>query len=390
MKLKKNIYLYYAISFLNACLFMIPIRYFFFVNFLKFWIWNAILINTLSWLVSLIFEVHSWWWADRFWRKKMYILWMILTILWFSFYIWSLDFYLYVFSGIFLWLWYALTSWNIEAIIHDSLEEQWLEKDYDNIQSNSYILMFSWRAISSLIAWYLYFYWELLPFIATIICYFLSLILVLFIDQVKQRKSTEINDFQHIKTAFNFLLSKKDLMILIIFLWLFFSWIWNIYWFTYQPYLESIWIEIKDIWIVYFFISAFSAIWSYLMKKIQSKVKTFKILWFMFLGLFLVSCMFSYFDNLFWVIPILILCILFWFVMIVWNNYIIKRSPKTHKSTMLSIFSFAGSLWYFSFWVISWYIVEFTSLNSLYYFLPILIFFVFISFIYSSKKQKLI
>lgn len=48
MKLRNNIILFYAISFLQACIFYIPIRYFFFVNYHNFWIWDAILIETFS------------------------------------------------------------------------------------------------------------------------------------------------------------------------------------------------------------------------------------------------------------------------------------------------------------------------------------------------------
>lgn len=386
MNLKKNILLYYAISFFNACLFMIPIRYFFFVNYLNFWIGEAILINTLSWLVSMFFEVHSWWWADRFWRKKLYIIWLLSVIFCFSFYLWATSFYLFVISSFFMWFWYALTSWNLEALIHDNLEEKWLEKEYDKIQSNSYIIMFSWRAISSLIAWYLFFYNPLYPFSATIICYAISLILIFFIHSPKQELSDEKGDTKHLKKAFVFLLENKNLLFVIVFLGFIFSWIWNIYWFTYQPYLENIWIKIKDIWIIYFFISAFSAFWSYIIKKLQSKLNIFTILTSMFVCLLIVSLMFSYFDNLFWILPILILCILFWFVMTIGNSYLIKYSPKTHKSTILSIFSLAGSIWYFAFWVTSGYIAQIFSLKILYNILPLLVFTVLLAYIFFFRQ----
>jgi len=155
MKLKQNILLFYVINFFQACVFLIPIWYFFFVNYLNFWISNAILINTISWLVTLLFEIHSWWWADRFWRKKIYIFWILFNIIWFSSYLWAWEVYLFLISAFFLWIWYSFTSWNLEALIHDNLEEEWNLKDYHYIQSNQYIIWFTWRALSSLLAWYL-------------------------------------------------------------------------------------------------------------------------------------------------------------------------------------------------------------------------------------------
>ena len=222
MKLKNNILLFYVINFFEACIFLIPIRYFFFVNYLNFWIGNAILINTISWLVTLLFEVHSWGWADRFWRKKIYIFWLLAWVIWFSFYLWATEFYLFLISAFFLWIWYAFTSWNLEALIHDHLEEEWKLKEFNNIESNHHIIKFMWRALSSLLAWYLFFYSEYYPIIASIICYIIAIILVFFIHSPKQYLSEEETDYKHIKKALTFLNERKEMLFMIIFLGLFF------------------------------------------------------------------------------------------------------------------------------------------------------------------------
>lgn len=386
MKLKTNILLFYAINFFLSCVFLIPIWYFFFVNYLNFWLGTAILINTISWLFTILFEVHSWAWADRFWRKKIYILWLISGIIGFSFYLWATNVYLFFISAFFLWLCYALTSWNLEALIHDSLEQEGKLKEYGKIQSNQYISLFTWKALSSLLAWYLFFYNEFYPIIATIICYLIAIILVWFINSPKQILSQETNDFSHIKKGLIYLLEQKKMLFMIIFLWFLFSWFGNIYWFTYQPYLEKIGLHIKDIGIIYFFISIFSAFWSYIIKKIQEKIAPFSLLTIMFLWLIIVSILFSIFDNLLWLFPIALLSILFGFIMILGNIYLIELSPKTHKSTILSIFSFAWSIWYFLFWSIAWYMVEVFTLKKVYIVLPFLISFIFIIWVLYYKK----
>ena len=390
MKLKQNIILFYIINFLQACVFLIPIWYFFFVNYLNFWIWDAILITTLPWLISMFFEIHSWWWADRFWRKSIYIIWILSWLFWFSFYLWADKIYLFLISAFFLWIYFALTSWNLEALIHDSLEEEWNLKEYSKIQSNQYILLFIWRWISSLLAWYLFFYNEYYPIIATIAVYIIATILVFFIHSPKQELSEESSDLKHIKKAFIFLKENKKMIFLIISVWFIISWIWNIYRFTYQPYLEEIWINIKEIWIIYFLISAFSAFWSYIIKNIIDKISTFKIITFLYIVLIIVSFMFSYFKNIFWIVPILILSVIFWFLMILWNTYLIKHSPKTHKSTILSIFSLSVSIWYFSMSAISWYIAQIYSLEKVYTAIPfiiIAIFFIWIIYFKNIDKK---
>ena len=385
IKLKNNILLFYAINFFEACMFLIPIWYFFFVNYLNFWIGNAILINTVSWLVALLFEVHSWWWSDRLWRKKVYIVWLLLYIIWYSFYLWAGDVYLFLISAFFVWVWYAITSWNLEALIHDNLEEEWKVKEYNKIQSNQYIILFTWRALSSLLAWYLFFYNEMYPIYASIICFVIAIILTFFLYSPKQEVSEETTNYKHIKKALLYLLEKKKMLFMIIFWWLFFSWLGNIYWFTYQPYLEQIWLNIKDVWIIYFFISAFSALWSYIIKKMLDKVWSFSILNFMFVWLILISFMFSIFNNMIWLLPIALLSVLFWFVMILWNTYLIKHSPKTHKSTILSIYSFAWSIWYFTFWTIAWYMAELFTLEAVYNVLPFIILVVFCFWLFCYK-----
>lgn len=178
------------------------------------------------------------------------------------------------------------------------------------------------------------------------------------------------------------------MLFIIIFLGFFFSWIWNIYWFTYQPYLEQIWINIKNMWIIYFFISLCSALGSFIIKKYIKKISSFSLLKLMFIILILISFMFRFFDNFFGIVPIILLSILFGFLMIFWNTYLIKKSPKTHKSTVLSIFSFAGSIWYFLFWSIAGYMIEFFTIDILYNFLPFFTISIFITCLFYLKQIK--
>lgn len=387
MYLKRNVALFYVTTFFQSMWFSYPIWYFFLVNYLKFWAWDAIFINTFIWLVIMLFEVPSWWWADRFGRKKIHIMGSMSVLFGTTFYLWADKVYLFFISSFFLWLGYSLISWNLEALIHDNIEEDWKwESEYNKIQSNEYILMYLGRAFSALFAWYLYFHHQTFPYIANIVCYSIGLILLFFIHSPKQELSHEKNDFAHIKKALVFLSSRKDMLLLIFFTGVVYSWLGNIYWFTYQPYLEIIWVDIKDLWVIYFIISIVSAAWSYIIKKLQVRFDAFFITKIMLFALFLSSLMFAFFDNILWVIPILVISLFFGFMMILWNTYLIKTCPKTHKSTILSIYWLWISLWYSVLCTIAWYIMQVTSLKVLYNFLPIVIFILFILFIILDKK----
>ena len=63
---------------------------------------------------------------------------------------------------------------------------------------------------------------------------------------------------------------------------------------------------------------------------------------------------------------IILISITFGFTMPLWNNYLIKNSPKTHKSTILSIYSFWITIWYISFAIPTWYLVDYIWLYKVY------------------------
>jgi MFS family permease len=385
--LNKNIRLFYAINFFDALVFSIPIWLIFFTVYLNFSIWTAIFINVFAWFIAFIFEILSWSWADRFWRKKIYLIWSFLAIIWWSFYLWADKIYLFIISSILIWISIAITSGNLEALIHDHLDENESVKKYDSIQANQYIYLFVWKAIAALFWWYIYIISPTLPFYLNALSMVIVFILILFLHEPKQKKSEYNSDFIHIKEWFNFLWNNKKYLYFILLWGFIFSWFWNIFRFSYQEYLKEIWFHIREYWIIYFFISLFSAFWSYLVKKLQFKYSSFNLLRLINIILLFSSLLFIYFNSIFWIIPIFILSIIFWFIMIIWNNYLIKNSPKTHKSTILSIFSFTISLWYFIFSSISWLFIDIFNLTTVYLYIPIfLAIIISIDFIYFRKK----
>lgn len=388
-KLRKNIKLFYAINFFESLIFSIPIWLIFFTVYQNFSIGTAIFINVFAGLVAFIFEVFSWSWADRFWRKKIYLIWATLAIIWESFYLWADTVWLFLISSVILWVSSAVTSGNLEALIHDHLEEEKQDDKYDNIQANQYIYLFIGKAIAALWWWYLYIISPTLPFYFSITAYIIALILVLLIYEPKQIKSEEKNDFHHIKKSFLYILENKKYLYFIILWGFIFTWFWNIYWFTYQEYLKEIGFHIKEYWMIYFFISLFSAAWTYLVKKLQVTYSSYTLLRSINIILLVISALFLYFNNIFWIIPMFLLSLIFGFIMTIGNSYLIKNSPKSHKSTILSIFSFTVSLGYFVFSAIAWLFIDIFSLKTVYLYIPLLLLLIIaIDTFYFRKKYN--
>ena len=386
--LNKNIILFYLIEFLGACIFTTAIWTFFFTWYLNFSFHTALFITLLSWIVSFIFEIPSWAWADKFGRKKLYLVWILLIILSFSFWLFSKKLYLFIISAIFNWIWFAITSWNLEALIHDSLEETNQEKKFKNIQANAYISLFIWRSLAALLSWYLFVISPLLPIYATIWAYILIFIFVLFISD-KWQKLEKYNDTKtHIKNWFNYLFKDQFLLYFIIILTLV-SAIWNIFWFTYQPYFKEIWVSITNIWILFAITWIFSAIWAHFIKGLQNKFNEKQILYLIIFWLFISAICFYFFNIYFAILGLVIISLIFWTIMSFWNNVLIQKSPKKYKSTILSIFSFFITIWYASFSLISWFIVDYFSLKVLYFWVLILVLFLIVFSLWKLRKFKI-
>lgn len=370
--MKKNIYIFYLISFFQTLTFTTAIWSFFFTSYLTFSFWQALFLITLVWITSIIFEIPTWAWADRFWRKNMFILWTSFILL--NLVFWSLasNFYLFIFSSILCWIWYALTSWNLEALIHDKLEEENNRDEFKNISANSFSILFLGRALSASISWLLFVINPLLPIQLTILSTIIILIFALNLNEPKQVISNHKNNFSHLKETWNYLKRNKFMILFMINLWLI-SWLGNIYFFTQQPYFLSIWYSIEFIWLTFTIWALFSSLGSYLFKKFNKYFSDKQIIYIMLSLIFISSIIYAIFIKSIALIALCFLSIMFWFVVTFWNNYLIKKSPKNQKSTILSIFSFFLTLWYSVFNIILAISFDKVWINIIYYIIIFLI-----------------
>lgn len=89
-----------------------------------------------AWLIAkFLFEIPSWYLWDRIWHKKTLILSQLFLWIWAVLFWISTEIYGYVIASVMMALGQSLASWTAEAYFHESLEDQWKEKDFAKLWS---------------------------------------------------------------------------------------------------------------------------------------------------------------------------------------------------------------------------------------------------------------
>lgn len=363
--MKKTIYTFYWIRLFETFVFTTAIWSFFFTDYLHFTLWQAIFLITFSWIISAFFEVPSWAWADRFWRKKLFLIWTALVIIELIFWIFTKNFFSFILAEITAWIWSAIMSGNLEALVHDKLEEEWKENEFKNITANSYSIIFVSRALASSVSGFLFILNPVLPVLLTLVSYIIIFLLTLNLDEPKQILSEHKDNFSHLKETLNFLKKQRIILFFMIILWIL-CWLWNIYYFTQQPFLKSVWFNIETIWVLFTIWALSSALWSYIFKKISNKLDEKQILNIMLVMVLISWILYILPWKTLVIIWMIILSIEAWFLMTFWNNFIIWKAPKNQKSTILSVFSLMITFWYSFFNIILSLVIDKTWIFNIY------------------------
>lgn len=384
----KNIILFYILNFLQACVFTTPIWVFFFTSYHSFSLSSALFLIVLSWIFTALFEVPSGAWADRLWRKKMFIFWLSLVLIAQAFWIFSDTIILFMISALLLWIWFAFISWNYEALIHDDLVASGEESRFKDITANSYIATFLGRAMSALWAGLLFSVSPLYPIYGTVVAYLTALWLSFFITHPKQQISVHSNNFSHIFASFSFV--KHNTHIWVFFIIFIIYWgVANIFWFTYQPFFSALDISIAQIWVIFAIISLISALWSFAIKKIQNKYSPYHITLWIITSLSISALLLSTFSPIFSLIWVVLLAFQSGFIFPFANKYLLQRAPKTQKSTILSLFSLGFTFSYTLLTIVWALAIDSIWIQNIYYINTSFILFLCIYGCYYSKKYIL-
>ncbi|NVP17930.1 MFS transporter [Candidatus Gracilibacteria bacterium] len=363
--IKSSIKFYYVVQFLSACIFTTAIWSFFLTSFNTFSFSIATFLIILSGIISFLFEAPSGYLADKYGRKKVYLLGTIFILISFLLWIFSKDIYVFIISSILNGIGFAITSGNLEAIIHDNLVLNGKEEDFKDIQSNGYTYLFFGRAFSSFFAGYLFVINPFYPVYASIFSYLIIIFFLFFINDKGQEKEKNNNMKEHIFSGLKYIYNDKIILNIILIL-VFVSSFGNIFWFTYQPYFKQIGFSIENIGILFSITGLLSGFGAFLIKKLQDKYQSKYILLLIVLLLFLSSLLFLSFNYYLGILGLIMISIMFGFIMSFGNTVLLKKSPKNLKSTILSLFSLFMTLGYSLFSLCSGIIYDFLGLNFLY------------------------
>ncbi len=308
----------------------------------------------IGYLASLILEIPSGYFSDRFGYRKTLILSKIFQFISTFLYLsgWFIDspynFYIFIFWMLFQAFWSSFNSWTISAFYHEILEKRWQEKLFAEKlwKLNGKVSLFS-AFIMVLFPFSMWIH-AIMPFLLTLLLDLIWLIAILFLPKVK----TEYNiwKIKWIKELF-FEAKKHNLLHISVFLWLigwFFLWDTAFRW----PYLIDLGFPLIWIGLVLGFsrIVRF-VIWHYI-HHLENYITMKQHFFFDMILFSFWYILIAYFNNPY--VVWLIISIILWYK---WGrisliqSYLLKDyiKDKRYKATMLSIESqLTNIIWMFT------------------------------------------
>lgn len=390
MMITRNTNIYYILNFLSWIFYIwTPIIILFYTQSVGLSLWWSIFLSTFSWLLSFFFEIPTGALVDIYGRKKTFIIGGFLSLVGMSIYLFTKDIYLLLGAITVLSFWQALTSGNIEWLLHDEYEILGKEKNFWDTMGHGMKFFFIGRGLSSLFSGILFTINPIFPFICSIVVQLISFFISFSLqDAWVQKKSKEKYIWKQIYKTFLTLWKKKDILYIIIFL-TFISSIGNIYWFSYQAFFNQIWLTSVEIGIVYFWINIISAVGWHSIPYILKKYNEISITVWLLLVTFITSLTFTY--NNFWINSFWIVLngLIGGYIMAIGNSYIANKVEKQQKTTALSIFSFTITLWYFIFSSPIGFFADIFSLKNVYICIPFIVLVAILGqFIYKKMLLK--
>lgn len=341
----------YAIRLLWWLRFTLPIWFFFYTQYLWVSVSLSTFIAVLSVWVAMVFEIPTWTWADKYGRKRIYMIGMVIQMIAFLPLLLTKDILVITMWVAIYWFWWALISWTLGPLVFDwyqSMKEEFKYKKFTRLSSS---LVFWWRAVATIIWWRLFTLNPLYPYFWVLLLKLIQLLLANFLyesDVSYQEKEIPIKDY--IVQWWKYLTSSYHLNTILIWITLghLFA---SILWWLYQPFLEFNDRSITHIWWFYALVSVISMVWSYATKYFYNDSISEKLLTVIYIVLIIFTLInFLYLDwyrVLVWVIGIQLA---FGMHNPVTDNVINHHIPSSHRATANSIYSLLNSSWWFVWW----------------------------------------
>jgi len=337
----RNVRAYLACEFFHAAAFGLTaaIWFFFLTGRVGLGAGEAVLCVTLPGLVGAVFELPTGAWADRFGRKRLFLLGLALNLAALLPFALAADgLWPYLLAAVATGVGSALASGNVEALLHDELAELGREKEFAQVNAWGSAALFSGKAGGAALGGALFVLRPEFPYWAAAGAMALALGAAAFLRSPRQKLATGAGDAAHIADAVRFIVRDRDLLWFLVTLTAVSS-LGNVYYFTYQPYFAAAGWDAGAIGLVFCGLSLASAAAGWRGAKILAKARPESSL----LGIAgltaLTSVLFVLPLGGWGVIPALLGGVVGGVVMALGNARVLRDAPGTHKSTLLSAFS---------------------------------------------------
>ena len=335
----------YAEAFVSSISFILPIWFFFYTQHLGYSIELSIFLSALEMWVMMLLEVPTWTLADRFWRKRMFIIGSSLVALSLLPFIFSTSLLLIVIWIVVSWVGYSLLSWTFDPMVYDQCENNNDKKAFRRYRRNRTILSFGARALSAVVWAYLFDVDPIYPYIWVCILSFVSVLLWLWIEEVEYTKEkTRVKFTDFFSDWWNYLTSDWSInRLLIIFLWSYIAW--NMMWSLYQYFFDEIWFSITVVWRIFAWCSIVSMISSVLTKYYYTWSSSFDRIVYILFWSIVGWVVLIWYTNWRWILSwVVLIQFYFWMYNPILMDAIQEAIPSSHRSTSLSIYSLIESL----------------------------------------------
>jgi len=348
MNLRNNIKTYYFYSIFCDLLILGPILVIFLSKVKGLSFTEIMILQSISAISVVIFEVPTGAIADLVGRKISILLFSILCSISLLIYIFSYSFLSFALAEITFSLGASLRSGADGALIYDSLKALNRENDFQLIEGKARSYSLYAQAIGSILSSFVYAIHPYLPFIISILFMLITGIITLYfveppfkLDNANS-KNNLYGYFTQIKLSWRYIVSHEKLKAIIIFSMIFFVFYRAGFWY-FQPYLEAVNIPIKFFGIIFFIFNMTAAFASrkshYIINKTKPKTLTFMasliIISFLLLGLI---------KNSIGTLAILLQQIARGIYRPVTTKYLNKHIPSNQRATILSFQSLIANI----------------------------------------------
>lgn len=293
--------------------------------------------------MTVLLEVPSGVFADKFGRKNAIFFSSLFVFLGTLMLAMGNDFIAFLAAETVWALALALWSGTDSAFIYDTLKALNRKNEFKKIYGNLQFITFTMFAISGLIGSYFADINLRLALQVSLIPLGIAVFIPLTFTEPKFTKKVEFKYLGHVREAFTYAISHKQIRFFILFFMVIFG-VSEGLWLLNQPYFSFVGLEIKFFGLVYFFIFLSTAIASKFAYKIEHKFGIKNTLYFMAIILLAVYFLMGYFPGILMVFLLVLSSFVFGMQYPIIDDYINKNIESHHRATMISLKNLSGML----------------------------------------------